>query len=67
MSSTPTADRVPVGAIGELLVAGDGVASGYLNRPDLGTSAFVECSPERRPAFRTGDLARWLADGSLRI
>jgi non-ribosomal peptide synthetase component F len=58
---------VPVGATGELLVAGDGVASGYLNRPDLGTSAFVECSPERTPAFRTGDLARWLADGSLRI
>ena len=55
-------------ATGELLVAGDGVASGFLDRPEAPvTSAFVECSrSEGRPSAR-GCSARWLADGSLRI
>jgi amino acid adenylation domain-containing protein len=52
----------PVGAPGELLVAGDGLAAGYWRRPDLTSRAFV-FGAER--AYRTGDLVRRLPDGQL--
>ncbi|MDK8179896.1 non-ribosomal peptide synthetase [Paenibacillus sp. UMB4589-SE434] len=56
----------PIGVTGELCIAGDGVAKGYLNRPDLTNAKFVG-SPfvagERM--YRTGDLARWLPDGAI--
>ena len=51
---------------GELCVGGDGVAKGYLNRPDLTSEAFVShpVHPEEK-IYRTGDLAHWLPDGSI--
>jgi non-ribosomal peptide synthetase component F len=58
---------VPVGLTGELLVAGDGVAAGYLNRPDLTAEAFVEDPFAGGRAYRTGDLARWLPGGELEL
>ncbi|WP_168194822.1 non-ribosomal peptide synthetase [Chromobacterium phragmitis] len=54
---------VPVGAIGELCIGGDGVAAGYLNRPELNAEKFVQMSGGR--VYRTGDLARLSPDGRL--
>jgi non-ribosomal peptide synthetase component F len=58
---------VPVGVAGELVVAGAGVAEGYLNRPELTAAAFVTDPVGTGPAYRTGRRARWLADGRLEL
>ena len=57
---------VPVGAEGELYVGGDGLALGYLNRPELTAEKFIP-SPFETDArlYRTGDMARWRPDGNL--
>jgi amino acid adenylation domain-containing protein len=65
---TPQGKLAPPGAPGELFIAGDGLAAGYVNRSDETARRFVDLvdiagRPER--AYKTGDLARQLADGSL--
>ncbi|MBD2813407.1 amino acid adenylation domain-containing protein, partial [Xenorhabdus sp. Flor] len=59
---------VPLGAIGEIYVGGDGVACGYLNRPELTAERFLIDPFSDNPdacMYRTGDLARYLPDGNL--
>nr|WP_283099539.1 non-ribosomal peptide synthetase [Pseudomonas sp. MWU15-20650] len=57
---------VPLGLVGEICIGGDGVALGYLNRPELTAEQFVQ-DPFNPGAlmYRTGDLGRWTADGLL--
>jgi amino acid adenylation domain-containing protein len=57
------------GEVGELWVGGQGVATGYLNRPAATAERFVADSDPGAPPgsrmYRTGDLARWSTDGTL--
>jgi len=58
----------PVGIPGELFIGGAGVAKGYLNRPELTNQRFI-ANPFHQDMdatlYKTGDLARFLPDGSL--
>ncbi|MCA9539002.1 MAG: amino acid adenylation domain-containing protein, partial [Myxococcales bacterium] len=57
---------VPIGALGELIIVGPQVANGYLNRPELTAEKFIDDPlSSRERAYRTGDIARWLPDGTL--
>ena len=56
------------GMIGELYAAGDGLARGYMNRPDLTAEKFIpnpHSKEEGERLYRTGDLSRHLDDGTI--
>ncbi|MGH7473577.1 MAG: non-ribosomal peptide synthetase, partial [Candidatus Methylomirabilales bacterium] len=59
---------VPVGVAGELHIGGVQVGRGYLNRPELTAEKFLEDPFSNEPnarLYKTGDLARYLPDGSI--
>ena len=67
---------VPIGVTAEIHISGAGVAKGYLNRPELTQAKFVDNpmpfqSPidgeERQRLYKTGDLGRYLADGTIQF
>jgi surfactin synthase thioesterase subunit/MFS family permease len=59
---------VPIGVAGELCIGGDGVTSGYLNRPELTAEKYVPdlfATEPGKSLYRTGDLVRYLSDGNI--
>ncbi|WP_339145038.1 AMP-binding protein, partial [Croceitalea sp. MTPC5] len=64
---------VPIGVVGELYIAGAGLARGYLNMEELTRDRFVpnpfataaDIEKGHTRMYRTGDLVRWLPDGNL--
>nr|WP_281355894.1 non-ribosomal peptide synthase/polyketide synthase [Pseudomonas atagonensis] len=59
---------VPIGVVGELYLGGVQVARGYLNRPELTAERFLDDPFSEQTGaslYRTGDIARYLADGNI--
>ncbi len=65
---------LPIGAIGELFIGGEGITRGYLNNPELTKQRFIIntfCSEQDKQLkrntvlYKTGDLVRYLADGNI--
>ncbi len=57
---------LPKSVSGELCIAGDGLARGYLNSPVITAEKFVDNPYEKgEKMYRTGDLARWMPDGNI--
>jgi amino acid adenylation domain-containing protein len=59
---------VPPGEVGELVMTGEGVARGYLNKPEMTERSFVQvvdAAGNKIRAYRSGDLGRYIADGTI--
>lgn len=63
-----TLNLVPQGVPGEIYIGGMGLASGYFRRPDLTANAFIAdpfADTDSARMYKTGDLGRYLSDGSI--
>ena len=56
---------LPIGVPGELHIGGAGLARGYLNRPELTQEKFIDNPFDQERLYKTGDLARYLEDGTI--
>ncbi len=59
---------LPPGVVGEIYIGGEGVAKGYLNRPELTVEKFIADPFAKRPGsnmYRTGDLGKFWDDGEI--
>ena len=56
----------PIGIVGEICIGGNGIARGYLNKPELTTNKFIT-NPFNTDEllYKTGDLGKWLPDGNI--
>ncbi|MFQ4144478.1 amino acid adenylation domain-containing protein [Chlorogloeopsis sp. ULAP02] len=61
----PYLQPVPIGVPGELYISGIGLARGYLNQPELTKQKFIPSPFDNGKLYKTGDLARYLADGNV--
>ena len=63
--------RLPIGAAGELWVAGPQVSRGYLNRPDKTAETYISnpftADEKYSRIYRTGDIVRYLPDGNIQF
>jgi acyl-CoA synthetase (AMP-forming)/AMP-acid ligase II/acyl carrier protein len=63
-----TDNLLPIGVVGEIYIGGDGLARGYLNQKELTEEKFI-ANPFKKQSglrlYKTGDLARWLPDGTI--
>ena len=63
--------RLPVGAAGELWVAGPQVSRGYLNRPEKTAEVYIanpfDSNDKYAHIYRTGDIVRYLPDGNIQF
>ncbi|MBQ6076385.1 MAG: amino acid adenylation domain-containing protein [Lachnospiraceae bacterium] len=59
----PHGHILPIGAIGDLTIAGDGVGRGYLHLPDKTAERYI--TVDGLPAFRSGDMARYNTEGNI--
>ncbi len=66
---SPSDELVPIGVIGELNIGGEGLALGYFQQPELTSSAFrrVHLPSGDKRLYKTGDLARRFADGTIEV
>lgn len=64
--SPQSLDAMPIGSVGELCFGGDQVVAGYLNLPEITSEKFIQ-HPKFGRLYRSGDIGRMLADGSLLI
>ncbi|KAK7747240.1 NRPS [Cytospora paraplurivora] len=64
--SPASLDILPICCVGELCFGGDQVVAGYLNLPNITKDKFID-HPQLGRLYRSGDIGRMLADGSLLI
>lgn len=59
--------QVPIGVAGEIYISGIQVGLGYINKPELTTSSFLENPFGPGKIYKTGDIGKWTFNGKVQI